>query len=63
MGHEVPAEAAPVAEGLPTLGAVVGLLSSVSPLMAGQRRVVKEGLPAVPARLISLFSGHSFVWG
>jgi hypothetical protein len=49
------AETAPVTKGLPALRTVIGLLSSVSSLVADEGGVIKEGLPTVTAFLVSVF--------
>lgn len=55
-------ETAPVAEGLPTLRTVIWLLSSVSPLVADEGRMVKEGLPTLTAFLVLVFSEGFLGW-
>lgn len=55
-------ETAPVAEGLPTLGTVIWLLSSVSPLVSDEGRMVKEGLPTLTTFLVLVFSEGFLGW-
>lgn len=55
-------ETAPVAEGLPTFGTVIWLLSSVSPLVADEGRMVKEGLPTLTTFLVLVFGEGFLGW-
>lgn len=59
----MPAEAAPAGEGLPALGTVGGLLSTVGLVVADEQQAVKEGLPTVTALVVSTLSEDFLGWG